>query len=346
MQRILCLETTCDETAAAVLDSDLNVLGEVVASQAELHQKYHGVVPEIAARAHLERILPVIREVLDRANVALDQLDAVAVAYTPGLAGSIIVGLMAAKALCLATGKPLIGINHLHGHIYACRIASGEEIFPCIGLIVSGGHSNFYRCDGPTEFHYLGGTIDDAAGEAFDKVAALLGLPYPGGPQISRCAEQGNRTRFSLPRPLLDQKDRLDFSFSGLKTAVRYQLVGPGKQDIRRIEVDDTLRNDLAASFEEAVVDCLVGKSLLAVQQTALNRLCVGGGVAANRRFRQRLAEQCRQHNVELHIAPTNLCTDNAVMGGIAFEKLNRGQFDSLELDIRPGLDRGDWGTR
>ncbi|HIF30814.1 MAG TPA: tRNA (adenosine(37)-N6)-threonylcarbamoyltransferase complex transferase subunit TsaD [Planctomycetaceae bacterium] len=345
MRRILCLETTCDETAAAVLDADLNVLGEVVASQAELHRKFHGVVPEIAARAHLERVLPVISEVLKSAQVTLDQLDAIAVAHTPGLAGSIIVGLMAAKALCLATGKPLIGINHLHAHIYACHIASGKEIFPCIGLIVSGGHSNFYRCEGPTDFKYLGGTIDDAAGEAFDKVASLLGLPYPGGPQISRCAERGDRKRFPLPRPLLDQKDRLDFSFSGLKTAVRYQLVGPGKQDITQLEIEEGLRNDLAASFEEAVVDCLVGKSLLAVRQTEINRLCVGGGVAANRRFRERLAEACQKADVELHIAPMNLCTDNAVMGGIAFEKLSRGQFDSLDLDIRPGLDRGDMNS-
>lgn len=340
MKRILCLETTCDETAAAVLDEQLNVLGEVVASQEELHRRFHGVVPEIAARAHVDRILPVIDETLRKANLSLKDLDAVAVAHTPGLGGSIVVGLMAAKAICLAIGKPLIGINHLHGHVYACRIASGAEIFPCVGFIVSGGHSNFYRCDGPTDFTYLGGTIDDAAGEAFDKVASLLGLRYPGGPEISRCAANGDPTRYRLPRPLLNKKDRLDFSFSGLKTAVRYQLVGPGKQDISKIKISDQVRNDLAASFEEAVVDCLVGKSILSTQMTGLKRLCVGGGVAANRRFRERLTAACVEHQIELHIAPLNLCTDNAVMGGVAFERLRRGDTDSLDLDARPGLER------
>ena len=340
-QRILCIETTCDETAAAVLDSHLNVLGEVVASQVALHQKFHGVVPEIAARAHVERILPVIDETLSKAQLSIDQLDAVAVAHTPGLAGSIIVGLMAAKAICLSAGIPLIGINHLHGHIYACRIASGQEIFPCVGFIVSGGHSNFYRCVGPTDFEYLGGTIDDAAGEAFDKVASMLGLPYPGGPQVSKHAERGDARKYRFPRPLLNKRDRLDFSFSGLKTAVRYQLVGPGKQDLASVHLDDQVRCDLAASFEEAVVDCLVGKSLLAVEKTGLERLCVGGGVAANRRFRQRLTDECAAKGVELHIAPVNLCTDNAVMGGIAFERLHRGDVDSLHLDAQPGLMRG-----
>lgn len=341
MERILCLETTCDETAAAVINSELEVLAEVVASQETLHRKFHGVVPEIAARAHVERILPVIQETLERASLTIGDLDAVAVAHTPGLAGSIIVGLMAAKAISMAAGIPLIGVNHLHGHIYACRIATREEIFPCVGFIVSGGHSNFYRCLGPTEFEYLGGTIDDAAGEAFDKVAALLGLPYPGGPQVSRCAELGDRTRYPFPRPLLDKKDRLDFSFSGLKTAVRYQLVGPGKQDLAQIEIDEQTRNDLAASFEEAVVDCLVGKALLAVQRTELSRLCVGGGVAANRRFRTRLEQSCQEAGIQLHVAPPNLCTDNAVMGGIALERLRRGEFDSWDLDAVPGLDRG-----
>lgn len=341
LQRILCIETTCDETAAAVLDSDLNVLADVVASQEELHQKFKGVVPEIAARAHVERIVPVIEETLRKAQLSADQLDAVAVAHTPGLAGSIIVGLMAAKAISLAAGIPLIGVNHLHGHIYACRIASGREIFPCVGFIVSGGHSNFYLCEGPTDFEYLGGTIDDAAGESFDKVASMLGLPYPGGPQISKCAERGDPTKYRFPRPLLDKKDRLDFSFSGLKTAVRYQLVGPGKQDLTSIQLEETVRNDLAASFEEAVVDCLVGKSLLAVRKTGLRRLCVGGGVAANRRFRDRLSDECEKQGVELHIAPLKLCTDNAVMGGIAFERLRRGDVDSLELDAQPGLVRG-----
>src|SRR6476659_9532267 len=190
--QILTIETTCDETAAAVVADDLSVLSSVVASQDELHRRFSGVVPEIAARAHVERILPVIDEALSRANARLQDLDAIAVANTPGLAGSLLVGLVAAKTLCVATGKPLVAINHLHAHIYACRMAARQEVFPCIGLIVSGGHTSLYRCRAPNEFEYLGGTIDDAAGEAFDKVAAMLGLSYPGGPAISKAAERGN----------------------------------------------------------------------------------------------------------------------------------------------------------
>src|SRR5207253_11116437 len=196
---------------------ELNVLSSVVASQDELHQRFAGIVPEIAARAHVERILPVIDEALARAGTKLCDLDAIAVANTPGLAGSLLVGVVAAKTLCAASGKPLVAINHLHAHIYACRMAAGREVFPCIGLIVSGGHTSLYRCAGPIEFEYLGGTIDDAAGEAFDKVAAMLGLSYPGGPAISKVAEGGNPRAYAFPRGLMES-DSLNFSFSGLKT--------------------------------------------------------------------------------------------------------------------------------
>src|SRR5687767_6990746 len=189
---LLTIETTCDETAAAIVTDRLEVLASVVASQDALHQRFGGVVPEIASRAHVERILPVIDEALRRANVTLADLDAVAVANQPGLAGSLLVGLVAAKTLALALRIPLVAVNHLQAHIYACRIASGQEIFPCIGLIVSGGHTSLYRCQGPLDFHLLGGTIDDAAGEAFDKVASMLGLPFPGGPAIQRAAAGGN----------------------------------------------------------------------------------------------------------------------------------------------------------
>src|SRR3954447_25732966 len=229
--RLLTIETTCDETAAAVVTDQLEVLSSVVASQDALHERFGGVVPEIASRAHVERILPVIDEALRKANVKLADLDAIAVANTPGLAGSLLVGLTAAKGISLACGLPLIAINHLQAHIYACRLASGRDVFPCIGLVVSGGHSNLYRCAGPTDFTPLGGTIDDAAGEAFDKVASLLNLPYPGGPSIERTARSGNPTKYRFPRPLLDDSERLDFSFSGLKTAVRYLIQPPGKSD-------------------------------------------------------------------------------------------------------------------
>jgi N6-L-threonylcarbamoyladenine synthase len=349
---LLTIETTCDETAAAVVTGELEVLSSVVASQDRLHERFGGVVPEIASRAHVERILPVIDEALRKANVKLSDLDAVAVANTPGLAGSLLVGLAAAKALCVACNLPLLAVNHLQAHIYACRLASGRNVFPCVGLIVSGGHSNIYRCEGPTDFTPLGGTIDDAAGEAFDKVASLLGLPYPGGPSIEKAARDGDPRKHRFPRPLLDDRSRLDFSFSGLKTAVRYLVMGPGKLGTRSTEAEidqnSTLpapRNpfsvaDIAASFQEAVIDCLVGKAELAVEKTGYGTLCVGGGVAANGRFRQRLEASAAAHGYELHVPPLNLCTDNAVMGAIAVERLRAGKFEDLSLDVFPGPER------
>lgn len=338
MQRLLILETTCDETAAAVVTDDLEVLASVVASQDELHKKYGGVVPEIASRAHVERILPVIDETLRRANVVAADLDAIAVANTPGLAGSLVVGVAAAKALCLALDLPLISVNHLQAHIYACRLAAGRDVFPCLGLIVSGGHSSLYHCRTPLEFDLLGGTIDDAAGEAFDKVASLLGLPFPGGPAMDRAAQQGNAKAFDLPRPLLDS-DRLDFSFSGLKTALRYRLCKPGEA-MPREPLAPELVNDLAASFTAAVVDCLWGKTELALRKTGLKTLCVGGGVAANSALRARLERECAAAGIELFIPPMRLCTDNAVMGAIAVERLKAGMFEPLDLDAYPGLVR------
>lgn len=338
--KILTLETSCDETAAAVVNDRLEVLSSVVASQDELHRRFQGVVPEIAARAHVERIVPVIDETLRRAGIKLADVDAIAVANTPGLAGSLLVGLVAAKTLCLALNKPLLSVNHLHAHVYACRMAAGRDVFPCVGLIVSGGHSNLYRCDAPSSFHYLGGTIDDAAGEAFDKVASMLGLPYPGGPAISRAAEQGDPHRYRFPRSFINDRDRLDFSFSGLKTAVRYEIAGPGRPDFGRIKLSAQQVADLAASFQEAVVDCLVSKALLAIERTGLPVLCVGGGVAANRRLRTRLEQETTEAGIQLYIAPLALCTDNAVMGAIAIERFKAGLVESLDLDVIPGLVR------
>ncbi|TWT88467.1 tRNA N6-adenosine threonylcarbamoyltransferase [Pseudobythopirellula maris] len=341
MTLILTIESTCDETAAAVVNEKLEALGSVVASQDELHQRFGGVVPEIASRAHVERILPVIDETLQRAGVRLADLDAIAVANMPGLSGSLLVGLSAAKGLCVATGLPLIAINHLQAHVYACKIASGEEVFPCVGLIASGGHSNLYRCDGPTDFTPLGGTIDDAAGEAFDKVASLLGLPYPGGPSVSRAAERGDPKKIRFPRPLLNDDSRLAFSFSGLKTAVRYRLIGPGKlQDSEASPPSEQEIADIAAGFQEAVVDCLVGKAELALKQSGYRTLCVGGGVAANGRLRERLEQSAAEHGHRLFIPPMSLCTDNAVMGAIAVERFKAGKFESLELDVFPGQER------
>ncbi len=342
---VLILESTCDETAAAIVTDQLEVLGSVVASQYDLHERFHGVVPEIAARAHVERMLPVIEETLEQAGLPLTSIHAVAVANQPGLAGSLLVGVVTAKTLAMVLDVPLVGINHLQGHIYACRMAAGHDIFPCVGLVVSGGHTSLYSCHTALDFDLLGGTIDDAAGEAFDKVANMLGLPFPGGPAVSRAADNGDANAYDFPRSFLHQPDRIQFSFSGLKTAVRYKIVGPGKPLPERPDLSDQEIADLCASFQQAVVDCLVNKSMRALEMTGQSRLCVGGGVAANRCLRDQLQIATEQAGIELIIAPPELCTDNAVMGAIALEKLAAGQTDSLELDAIPGLVRCHHGA-
>jgi N6-L-threonylcarbamoyladenine synthase len=338
VETLLAIESTCDETAAAVLTRDGRVLGECIATQEALHEAFAGVVPEIAARAHLERILPVIETAMRQSGVRGSELSAIAVATHPGLPGSLLVGLSAAKALSLAWSKPLIGINHVQAHIYACGLGVPESIFPCIGLVVSGGHTNLYRCVSAIDWEYLGGTIDDAAGEAFDKVAVMLGLPFPGGPHLSRLAQQGDPHAISFPRPLLDDPSRMDFSFSGLKTAVRYRIAGTGKGDWSKLTLTDSEKANVAASFEQAVIDCLIGKSLLALKRTGWKRLCVGGGVAANQNFRRQLQTACSDRGITLRIADPKLCTDNAVMGALAWERYAAGAVDTLDLDAQPGL--------
>lgn len=338
---LLTIESTCDETAAAVITDSLTVLSSVVSSQAKLHERFAGVVPEIAARAHLERILPVLDETVRAAGISLAEIDAIAVATTPGLAGSLLVGLMAAKTLAVVLRKPLLAVNHLHAHIYACQMSAGRNVFPCVGLIVSGGHTSLYRCAGPSEFVQLGGTIDDAAGEAFDKVAAMLGLAYPGGPSISAAAKLGNEKKYAFPRSLAGKDRRFDFSFSGLKTAVRYAICGPGKPLESAPPLSPQQVADLAASFQAAVVDSLADKTMDALRSTGLKQLCVGGGVAANEKLRERLMAETARVGVSLEIAPLAMCTDNAIMGAIAWERFHAGKFESLELDITPGLVRG-----
>ncbi len=337
---ILTLETTCDETAAAVVTDQLEVLGSVVASQEELHRRFGGVVPELASRAHVERILPVIVETIQKANIKLTDLDAIAVATTPGLAGSLLVGLMAAKTLALSLDIPLLSVDHLQAHIYACRMAAKKNVFPCVGLVVSGGHTSIYDRRSATEFELLGSTIDDAAGEAFDKVASMLGLSYPGGPSIQKAAEEGNPEAYTFPRSFIRDTERLDFSFSGLKTAVRYQLTGPGGADFSTLRIPDQKVANIAASFQAAVVDCVVAKSILGLAKTGYDRLCVGGGVAANAVLRAALTHEADKGHWELITAPLSLCTDNAIMGAIAVEKMRKGVVESLLLDIRPGLIR------
>lgn len=337
---LLAIESTCDETAAALIDSAGRVLSECVATQEEFHEKFSGVVPEIAARAHLERILPVIDSAMRESGKSPDDLQAIAVATYPGLPGSLIVGLSAAKALALAWKKPIVGINHIQAHIYACGLGAEESIYPCIGFIVSGGHTSLYRCEDPMGWDYLGGTIDDAAGEAFDKVAVMLGLPFPGGPALSKLAASGDPQAIRFPRPLVDQPGRLDFSFSGLKTAVRYRIAGSSNPEVGSRVLDPKERADIAAGFQQAVIDCLVSKAMAAVEKTKIKRLCVGGGVAANACFREQLSQACDRRHIDLVIAKPQWCTDNAAMGALAWEKIRRGQFDTLEMDVQPGLVR------
>lgn len=336
---LLALESSCDETAAAVIADDLKVLSNVVASQADLHARFGGVVPEIASRAHLERLLPVLDQACDDAGVAKADLDAIAVTTHPGLVGSLLVGLTAAKTLAWVLDKQLVAVNHVEAHLYACRMEAGRDLFPAIGLVVSGGHTSIYACRSATEFELVGGTIDDAAGEAFDKVASMLGLGYPGGPEISRVAKNGDPKSVALPRPML-RKPGYAFSFSGLKTAVRYAAFGvPGKS--APAELNEQRVADLAASFEAAVADVLVGKAICAVKEFGWPRLLLGGGVAANGRLRKELADQCSAQGIDLFVAPLELCTDNAAMAGLAWELLDVGQTVGLDVDVTPGLIRG-----
>jgi N6-L-threonylcarbamoyladenine synthase len=332
----LGIETSCDETAAAVFTDEPVVLSNVVASQVALHTRFGGVVPEVAARAHLQRLLPVIDEALKQAHVRLEHIHCIAVHHMPGLVGALLVGVSAAKMLSVALGVPLLGVNHLEGHIYAARLAVSRDIFPCVGLVVSGGHTMLFHCRSAMQFELLGGTLDDAAGEAFDKVASLLGLGFPGGPAVEREATTGDPKAVKLPRSFLHE-DRLDFSFSGLKTAVRYAL---GGQDEARPQPPPAgkRRADLAASFQQAVVDVLVAKSGQALRRTGLMRLAVGGGVAANKSLRGKLEHMCEKEGIEVFIPPLSLCTDNAAMAALAVEKWRRQEFAALDLDAQPSL--------
>ena len=361
--KILSIETSCDETAVAVATDEPRVLASVVASQHALHDQFGGIVPEIAARAHVRQIVPAIHEALSQADTRLDEIAAVAVSTAPGLPGSLAIGLTAAKTIAMALDVPFLTVNHLEAHIYACRPSlwpdrsnglefpapvAGDGIFPCVGLVVSGGHTSLYACRSPLDFELLGATTDDAAGEAFDKVAQLLGLGYPGGPAIERAAAGGNPKKFRLPRAYLNEP-RLDFSFSGLKTAVLYGLAraAPTHDSGRPVPgtpLDLTaLRRptgqelaDWSASFQQAVVEVLVEKCRQAVRQQSAERLCVGGGVAANRCLRDALIAMARDESIQLVIPPISLCTDNAAMLALAVEKLRLGRSDSLDVDSNP----------
>lgn len=330
--RILGIETSCDETAAAVVELGRVILSSIVASQVDLHAQYGGVFPEVASRQHVLTIYPIIEQALQQAHITIQDLDAIAVTRGPGLAGSLVVGVNAAKGLALASSLPLVGVNHLEAHIYSAWLYPidqepvPEPQFPLLALIVSGGHTELILMTDHLEYQRLGSTKDDAAGEAFDKVARLLGLAYPGGPAIQKAAEDGNPRAFNFPRAWLE--DSLNFSFSGIKTAVL--------REVRRMEASHlTLPvNDLAASFQAAVVDVLVGKTLAAAKQYKANEILVAGGVSANTVLRQTILAQAP---CLVHIPPLSLCTDNAAMiGGAGFFRFAKGQRDALDLDVLP----------
>ena len=333
---ILGIETSCDETAAAVVADGSIVKSSVVASQTKLHEKYGGVVPEIASRAHIENIYPVITEALQAANVTKDEISAIAVANQPGLTVALIVGVTAAKTLSIAWDKPLIAVNHLHAHLQSAMMAERELQLPAVALIVSGGHTCLYDCESPLELKLLGRCIDDAAGEAFDKVATILNLPYPGGPSIEKAAQEGNPRSIDFPRTLLGP-DSLDFSFSGIKTSVLYHCRGKDMKGVNNVgSMSRQQIADIAASFQAAVVDILTEKTRRAVEKVGAKTVLLGGGVAANSALRAALTKLCQSYSPEklLLVAPKPYCTDNAVMvASLAYYKFKAGIFADLTLE-------------
>jgi N6-L-threonylcarbamoyladenine synthase len=302
--RILGIETSCDETAASVFE-DGRVLSNVVLSQA-VHKDFGGVVPEVASRVHLKTIVPILRCCLDEARVALDSIDCVAVTLGPGLIGSLIVGVAFAKGLCLSLQKPLVGVDHIESHIAANHITYGEPREPFVCLVASGGHTHLFLVGEGLSMEFLGATRDDAAGEAFDKVARMLGFDYPGGPEIEREAQLGNPQAIDFPRPVMARE--CEFSFSGLKTAVRYFI------DRHQGEISPRLRADIAASFQQAVVEVLVEKTIRAALDKGVRSVSAVGGVAANRRLRDGLARQAEAYGLKAMLPPPRLCTDNAAI--------------------------------
>jgi N6-L-threonylcarbamoyladenine synthase len=336
--RVLGIETSCDETAVALVETNpwsTDILAQVVSSQIELHRPYGGVVPEMATREHLRNLPLLVPQVLSDVNLSLDAIDAVAATEGPGLASSLLIGHSYARALAVALSKPMVGVNHLEGHLYSPFFASRRQVeFPFVGLIASGGHTLLVHALGWDRYIKLGSTVDDAAGEAFDKVARLFGLPYPGGPEIERVAIKGNPEAFGLPRSF-PERDNLNFSFSGLKTAVRFFY-----EKSAHMQTDQVWIYDLCASFQKAVVDVLVRKSVQAVAQARVERLAVSGGVLCNKMLRDELEFACYEAGIDLIVAEPAFCTDNAGMiAGTAAEKLAAGIEAHCGDDINPNLD-------
>jgi len=329
---ILGIETSCDETSAALVADGRTVLSNIIANQLELHRKYGGIVPEIAARRHTELIGYVINEALDTGDKSLRDVEAVAVTAKQGLVGSLLVGAAAAKTLSYALQVPLVGVHHIEGHIFANLLSNPEIPLPHVCLTVSGGHTMLVYVRDYCQYELLGGTVDDAAGEAFDKIAKFLDLGFPGGPVIDRLAAQGNRKAFAFPRPLLKAK-AFYFSFSGLKTSIINAFKG-------QLASGETLPlENIAASFQEAVVDVLVAKTLRAARQYEVSAIGVTGGVSANRRLREVFADTCSREGIEVYFPALSMCTDNAAMIAAAgHARLVRGQTDDLSLDVIPNV--------
>ena len=334
---ILGIETSCDETSASVVEDGIKVHSNIVASQQELHTRFGGVVPEIACRAHTDTIITVIDKAVTEANIKINDIDAISVANTPGLIGALLIGLMTAKTLSWLLGIPLITINHLHAHIYASKIEHEDIDYPAISLVVSGGHTSLFLTQSETRHTQVGGTIDDAAGEAFDKVGKILGLGYPAGPEIDTISQKGNGKAILFPRSYL-KKDSLDFSFSGVKTAVLYHCMGQDSKNTGEMpELKDREIADLAASFQEAVVDVLVNKTIFAATKFSARSIILGGGVACNSRLRQRLADAAKQRDIPLYYPSKKLCMDNAAMvAGLAYHKYDEKEFSGLEVEAMP----------
>lgn len=331
---ILAIETSCDETAAAVVENGRIIRSNVISSQVETHRKYGGVVPEIASRKHVESVIWIIEEALKEAGIAPRDLSAIAVTQGPGLVGSLLVGIIAAKSLACALELPLIGVHHIAGHIYANQLQKELE-YPLIALVVSGGHTELVHMTGPGKFRIIGQTRDDAAGEAYDKVARALHLPYPGGPHIDRLAHEADH-EMTMPRAWLD--DSYDFSFSGLKSAVLNVI------NQAQMRGEALMTTQIAKGFQESVIDVLVTKAARAVQEFGARQLLLAGGVAANRGLRARLAERCESLGIPLLVPPMSLCTDNAAMiAAAAHLKWERGEFTSLDFKAEPLMNLETW---
>ena len=329
---ILAIESSCDETAVAIIKNGHEILANVVSTQIEIHRRYGGVVPEIASRKHLELINAVVQEALDQANMVLDDVTHIAVTYGPGLVGALLVGVATAKALAFASGKPLIGVHHIEGHICANFLVKQDFQFPLVCLVVSGGHTNIIKITDHGQYLLLGQTKDDAAGEAYDKIARAIGLPYPGGPHIEQLSREGNANAIELPRAWMGD-DSYDFSFSGLKSAVLNYI---NKAKMKGEEINPA---DVAASFQQAVLDVLVQKTVRAAVENGVSNILLAGGVAANGTLRDQLQTAANAHNIQVHYPPVHFCTDNAAMiGAAAHYKVVKGDYADLTLNAVPNL--------